>query len=449
MLQLITEIISWTFVSQRPFCAKEKKILVGNHSSWNHLNRVSGKRTTPKGITILRNFSFAFFLRKESTHFVLFPFQTSRKNLLENHLGMLLRALSISSPNADKLALLTQSPEFSKRNPEVSQTSPDNHQPDGMIGLSIERGTKVGVAIAWLTVSMQAGAQWSVMWYSETGAGRKMAVMVGGASCWAENRSQDFAGLALSNGSWTTRGWKRGRVEKGRGWRRVVGERDERNQFTRTSANRPFNFSRLTSVAAAMSSRAPNEIILDIMRPRPTRGPTRSKTRFVSVWCLSRLVEFLVPRRWWWPTNAWPNDKCYQALLKLTTGWLWCLVLGRSVGRGLNSNVKRESGESYLTGEDFDVLFTGWDAQECVKTAIPLDEACDKYFFLKSLGGELKCKNTSRERVKNSTPSGSFLSFYGRVLSLNIEDFACKIPKFPAMNLNTKAAELLEEHENR
>lgn len=37
--------------------------------------------------------------------------------------------------------------------------------------------------------------QWSVMWYSETGAGRKMAVMVGGASCWAGNRSQDFAGL--------------------------------------------------------------------------------------------------------------------------------------------------------------------------------------------------------------------------------------------------------------
>jgi len=37
--------------------------------------------------------------------------------------------------------------------------------------------------------------QWSVMWYSETSAGCKMAVMVGGASCWAENRSQDLADL--------------------------------------------------------------------------------------------------------------------------------------------------------------------------------------------------------------------------------------------------------------
>lgn len=60
--------------------------------------------------------------------------------------------------------------------------------------------------------------QWSVMWYSETSAGCKMAVMVGGASCWAENRSQDLADLR----SWTSREQLVG--ERGRG-----GEQKERD----------------------------------------------------------------------------------------------------------------------------------------------------------------------------------------------------------------------------
>jgi len=63
--------------------------------------------------------------------------------------------------------------------------------------------------------------QWSVMWYSETSASCKMAVMVGGASCWAENRSQDLADL-------------RSRTSR----EQLVGERGKKNEIRQERVRR-------------------------------------------------------------------------------------------------------------------------------------------------------------------------------------------------------------------
>ena len=139
--------------------------------------------------------------------------------------------------------------------------------------------------------------QWSVMWYSETSAGCKMAVMVGGASCWAGNRSQDFAGLRSRTGPWTTLVGEKGEAEKGRGSRRREAKdktkegQSRTDQFTALRLVGSFNFSLLMSSRRrgdAMSLRAANEIILDIIR--------QNANQMVSV-VASTPVQILVPPR--------------------------------------------------------------------------------------------------------------------------------------------------------
>lgn len=68
--------------------------------------------------------------------------------------------------------------------------------------------------------------QWSVMWYSETSAGCKMAVMVGGASCWAENRSQDLVDLRSRTSREQLVG-KRGKEQKEQGLAKKGREREK------------------------------------------------------------------------------------------------------------------------------------------------------------------------------------------------------------------------------
>lgn len=113
--------------------------------------------------------------------------------------------------------------------------------------------------------------QWSVMWYSETGAGRKMAVIVGGASCWAENRSRTSRACALERVVNKSRGRKKKkrRREEGREWK-GGSPCGGAQRWTERKSNLPLAtangrlsiFPALTS-AATMSSRAANEIILD------------------------------------------------------------------------------------------------------------------------------------------------------------------------------------------
>lgn len=131
--------------------------------------------------------------------------------------------------------------------------------------------------------------QWSVMWYSETSAGCKMAVMVGGASCWAENRSQDLADLRSRTsreqlvgergrgGEQKERapakecaGWKgkRSGVHTAKERREAGGRQSEGSRIYHLASNKAFNFCLLmrTYRADAMSLRAANEIILEIIR---------------------------------------------------------------------------------------------------------------------------------------------------------------------------------------
>lgn len=94
--------------------------------------------------------------------------------------------------------------------------------------------------------------QWSVMWYSETSAGCKMAVMVGGASCWAGNRSQDFAGLRSRTSREQLVGEKR-EAGKGRGAKEEEEDaKDKTKERQRPNLpsydrHRAFNFSLLMS----------------------------------------------------------------------------------------------------------------------------------------------------------------------------------------------------------
>lgn len=64
-----------------------------------------------------------------------------------------------------------------------------------VIATEMPNGDQGGENTSTAEYKYATSVQWSVMWYSETSAGCKMAVMVGGASCWAENRSQDLADL--------------------------------------------------------------------------------------------------------------------------------------------------------------------------------------------------------------------------------------------------------------
>lgn len=150
------------------------------------------------------------------------------------------------------------------------------------------------------------------MWYSETGAGRKMAVIVGGASCWAENRSRTSRACALERVVNGSRGRKKRIGGRGEGERKGSPCGGGTQRWTERKSNLPLAtangrlsiFPALTS-AATMSSRAANEIILDTtLRGQPPSSiARRSYHRSMIRRSLHLLFFLLYNRRIWMPIN--------------------------------------------------------------------------------------------------------------------------------------------------